>query len=360
MTKYIPFLKAKSNEILALSELSGDILNKVKPFFDLPRESKNQSEDVILRKINTFNKSLSKFYDCKEPIEFYLDNYDLDEDILINGNEQYRYILGFFGEYNIIPVVGLDRNEEHNEAVFEYIHNHGGKVAFRLSYEDIDSYTITKLSISPIWRKLKNLSVNEIHLLIDLRYILPTDVSKLTHKVASFLKSITKDYPFEMISVTGSTIPANIAEILTTYESKVITRSEWKIWSNLIKDKDTPLMVYGDYGIVSPDYSDLDIDPKLMRKVSTPKVFYTFEGNYLGVRGGSFQNDPDGNGQYFKIATTIAEQRFFRNITDSYGEKYTHQRSDFSIKKPAKAGSPGSWIKAMLTSHITYIVRSLP
>ncbi|UIM90068.1 hypothetical protein [Yersinia ruckeri] len=32
MTKYIPFLKAKSNEVLALSELSGDILNKVKPF----------------------------------------------------------------------------------------------------------------------------------------------------------------------------------------------------------------------------------------------------------------------------------------------------------------------------------------
>lgn len=42
------------------------------------------------------------------------------------------------------------------------------------------------------------------------------------------------------------------------------------------------------------------------------------------------------------------------------GEQYVYDRSRYSPKKPDKAGNPSSWIKAMLTSHIKFVLHCIP
>ncbi|HIB4638990.1 TPA: beta family protein [Klebsiella quasipneumoniae subsp. similipneumoniae] len=362
MSKYIPFLKAKSNETQALEELykkDATIFTQITPFFDIPRESNNQTMENVLNKAHSFKKRLDNKALFKN-MEFYIDNYDLDDEILIDGVEQYEYILSLFRDYLYIPVIGINRLEKHNKSVYDSLSINGGKLAIRLVAEDIESYKITKMHLLKMMAIIRTLKVEQLHLIIDLRYIQPTDIKRLTDMAEYFILNVNKDFHFDKCIISASSIPANISSLLETYQRKSFTRAEWKIWDTLVNEKKIGNIIYGDYGIVSPDYSDIDLDPKLFRKVSAPKVFYTYKNNMFCVRGGSFQNDERGNGQYYDIATIIHDQKFFRATTFSYGEQYVYDRSSYSPKKPDKAGNLSSWIKAMLTSHIKFVLHCIP
>ncbi|TSH79512.1 beta family protein [Pantoea sp. paga] len=361
MIKYIPFLKAKSNETQALEELyskNNSIFEEITPFFDIPRDSANQTFENIFGKISSFKKRLAG-KELFRMMEFYVDNFDLDDTILIAGKEQYNFLLSTLSDYNCIPVMGLNRSISHNNSALEWLSLNGGKIAIRLTFEDIESYRITKLDLTKIIGKINTSQLSELHLIIDLRYISPVGTAKLIDSVERFILDVRKDFHFDKTIISGSSIPANISNLLDTYQSKTFPREEWKIWEELTKVRGINYLVFSDYGIVSPEYSDIDLDPKLFRKISAPKVFYTYKGRMLCVRGGSFQNDERGNGQYYDIATMIHGQSFFRDINFSFGEKYIYERSEHSPCRPDKAGSPSSWIKAMLTSHISFVIKSL-
>ena len=103
MIKYTPFLKLKQNEIGALRELHGDVIEFIKPLFDLPRTSRKQSEKEIAKRIEMAFKCMEKL-DKENKLEFYLDNFDLDDDIKIKGIDQYHFILAKFDRFSPIPV----------------------------------------------------------------------------------------------------------------------------------------------------------------------------------------------------------------------------------------------------------------
>ncbi|MDT4845674.1 Beta protein [compost metagenome] len=94
-----------------------------------------------------------------------------------------------------------------------------------------------------------------------------------------------------------------------------------------------------------------------MPKFSAPKVFYTTQGEFYAERGGQFSGHPKGYGQYFDIANNIVSKKYYRGHKYSKGDKYIFDRSNLSPKLPAKGGAPGSWIKATLSAHITYVVK---
>jgi hypothetical protein len=355
MTKYVPFLKFKQNEIQGLGMLDFELNERIHPFFDIPRTSKNQSQVEIHERLDLGLKNFQKLTEKKGNFEFYVDNFDLNDQINLNGIVQYEYILSLFAEYRAIPVLALDRHAEHNTKALNYLQAVGGKVAIRLQLEDLESYAITKKKLEPLWPQLTAAGAQGVHMIIDGRVIKePTSVAK---SITNFLAKFQADFPTQRIIVTGSTIPSNITDLIGTNKSLSIPRQEYSMWRTVVKSVNG--VTFGDYGVVSPDYSDAELDPRLLRTVSTPKAFYPYEDLLHAVRGSSFQNHPLGNGQYFSIAAHLEKQAFFREEGYSYGEKYIFQRSPKSAKKPAKAGHPGSWLKATLVSHITYITNSI-
>jgi len=114
MPKYIPFLKLKQNELQSLSELKFSIQEKIRPFFDVPRTSKNQSAAEIYERLDLGIGQLQKLIKQRGMFEFYVDSFDLDDSILLKGLGQYAYILSRFAEFRAIPVVALDRIDAHN------------------------------------------------------------------------------------------------------------------------------------------------------------------------------------------------------------------------------------------------------
>ena len=353
MIKYSPFLKLKSNEAKALESLQKEVSIYVRPLFDIPRTSKIQTEQGIIKRIEMGFKSITELY-RKQPIEFYLDNNDIDDDITLSGSNQYEYILLKFSEFKPIPVLALDRNSNHNIAALSHLSEHGGKIAIRLQKEDLESYKLTKPEIVNLYSKINKTQTTEIHILLDLRLIDNVDTDHSL--VEKFLSQFVVDFAFDTIISAGSIIPSNISTLISTNKISHKPRNEKLVWRKLLPRFN---IQFGDYGVVSPDYSDADLDPKLLRLVSTPKVFYTYLDNFYILRGSSLHTHPRGNNQFFDIADKIVPEVFFRDPTYSDGDKYIHDRSYLSLKRPPKAGSQGSWIKGMLSSHITYIVNNI-
>jgi hypothetical protein len=357
MPSYTPFLKFKQNEILALSTLDEAEKASIIPLFDIPRP-KEQTDSNIIERLEI---GLKKIEQQVPDIAFYIDNFDLDDSVFLNGVPQYRYILDTLNDLDVVPVVALNRHTDHNDAALSFVTNQGSSVAVRLTQEDIESYRITKADLLPLWGRITDAGPNEPHLVLDFR-VISMDVVLLRDMAVNFLASFAEDFTVDRIVVAGSSIPPMITTLLATNTDASVERQELHVWREINKllPKDLASIVrFGDYGLVSPEYSDIDLDPKIMQSVATPKVFYTYSTKHFVIRGSAFKTHPKGYAQYYDIADTIVGKPYFRGAGYSYGEQYIHERSLLASPRARKGGSPGSWLKATLVSHITFVLETL-
>jgi hypothetical protein len=355
MIKYIPFLKFKQNEIQGVAQLDSGIRNQITPLYDVPRSQNVMTEIEILKRIRLAATELKKSKDANSEYWFFVDNLDIDESINLSGTFQYRYIINALRDYRLIPVVALDRSADHNAAALDFIRMKPGSLGVRLQETDIESYGITKLRLDLLWNEIRAAQPAGVVLLIDLRIV--NDHAESKRKVERFLSRFKQDFHVDATSVSGSVIPGNIATLIGTDVQKHVVREEYRLWRTLTNSPDYQHVLYGDYGVVSPEYSDLDLNPELMSGVSTPKVFYTHSDQFYISRGRRFKTH--GYQQYFAISDDIVGQAFYRGAAYSYGDSYIHERSYLSARRPPKGGSPSTWIKSLTAAHITFIVNTI-
>ncbi|MBF0642191.1 beta family protein [Pseudomonas protegens] len=355
MIKYIPFLKFKQNEIQGVAQLGSVVRDQIAPLYDVPRSQSVMTEVEILKRIRLAAAELKKSKDADSEYWFFVDNFDIDESINLAGSFQYRYMLDALKTYRLMPVVALDRSPDHNSAAFDFIRRKPGLVGVRLQETDIESYNITKPRLDLLWSEIQAAQPAGVVLLIDLRVI--DDHVESKRKVERFLSRFRLDFQVNATSVSGSVIPGNIATLIGTDVQKHVVREEYRLWRTLTSSPDYQHILYGDYGVVSPEYSDLDLNPELMSGVSTPKVFYTHSDQFYISRGRRFKTH--GYQQYFTISDDIVGQTFYRGAAYSYGDNYIHERSYLSARRPPKGGSPSTWIKSLTAAHITFIVNTI-
>ncbi|PKO28928.1 MAG: hypothetical protein CVU36_14225 [Betaproteobacteria bacterium HGW-Betaproteobacteria-9] len=357
MTTYTPFLKFKQNEILALAELPKQVSESLCPLFDVPRPQ-NETEQSIAARLNL---AVSRLAPRLPGMQFYLDNYDLDDSISVGGLPQYQYILQAVAGFDVIPVIALNRSADHNVAALGFMSARTKKVALRLTRGDMDSYGLTKSLLAPLWGKLIAANPERVDLILDLR-IISEDLDTLVGLLNSFLTSFLSDFPVSKIILSGSSMSPLIGDIVATHSESEIDRLEWILWQKLrlvISKSVSDIVGYGDYGHVSPEYSDADLDPRILQSVSTPKVFYTYKDKLYAIRGGSFKTTPSGYGQYYQIADVLVQKKFYRGPNFSFGDAYIFNRSFHAKPRAPKGGSQGSWIKATLTSHILHVLKTI-
>ncbi|WAC45207.1 hypothetical protein OU997_03160 [Pseudomonas sp. SL4(2022)] len=358
MYNYAPFLKFKQNEIQAVFSIYPDVQNFTLPLFDIPKEKKQDTESDILSRLRKGEKQLAAHSNKIPNLHFFIDNYDLDDSVLLCGAQQYRYILNELKAYNIIPVVAFDRAPDHNVAAIEYCKNNSGSLGIRLQTEDFQSFNLLKPKLAKILAEAAGVGVTKTYLVFDCRLIEKQgDVDDLHASIEKFYKQCSQQFMISHYIVVGSVIPANIAKLMKTKTTMMVERLEDKLWRKLAAIPETSTINYGDYGVVSPEFSESDLPVNLMPKYMAPKVFYTTAGEFYAERGGQFQGHAKGYGQYFDIADNIVSKPYFRDGGYSDGDKYIHARSNLSARRPQKGGAPGSWIKATLSSHITFVVR---
>ncbi len=349
---YVPFLKSKQNEIHALSEISSDILPSICPFFDYPKkqngDTKNNIEKSIIRLVKKFGKHLKKING------FYFDIYDIDDEIEINGKHIYAFLLEAFSNFPIIPVVSIDRSDLHQKSVVETKKNgliSSAAVAFRVTQEDFQSFHVVQDDIENILSEPFSL-FKAIDLVFDCRICINANVNKIAGQIAKFSSSFGEKYPIRNLIISGSSIPASIAEVLSSNSEDYVQRVEMDIYKASQKLFHDKVLIFGDYTTISPDYSDADIPPEQMQNRITAKLTYSFDDQHYFIRGGSLKTK--GRDQYFDLAAELCRKKFFRP-GNSLGDVYFEEKS----KRKGGQCYVNTVIKPSVNSHITYIIQKI-
>lgn len=357
MTNYIPFLKTKTNEFSAIKKLETGIAGNLTPFFDINRKAdKNETTNTSANRISISQKYSEAEY--KDKISkltrkfainltnihlFYLDDSEIDNDLFIDRKQSYEYVINEFSQFLFIPIIGIDRAPARNNAVFlnkEIIQS--DTVAIRLVYGDIQSgLTDVKHLVLETQKYFK-----DIELIIDLK-IIPQDanISIINSTITKFLQKINI---FSKIIITGSSMPKSISELVSTKDEKNIIRKELELYALL--NQSCPGLFYGDYTIVSPFYSDVDMPPEMLLNITAAKVIYSFDKYHHVYRGESLQGGEFG--QYKDFCSILSKETFFRGNAYSYGD-------NFIANAKNKSGSitQSSILAPTINAHISYMYK---
>lgn len=355
MPKYIPFLKAKANEFGAVKALGKTQKQLIAPFFDIPL--KKDMDEAVLKKV--IKGAARKFaLNLKGVPEFFVDDYDIPDSLLINGNPGYEYFADCLLAEGLFfnPVVGIDRTAARQACVFGTQVRSAMKnrrIALRVSAEDLSNYKLVRTEILNLIKQGEGIYDRWV-LVIDNRICLNVDATTRATQISNFCLAANADYAYEAIIVTGSSLPPVIGDILATNSEIHLQRKEIDIYNLVSKSFSAPQLIFGDYTVVSPDYSDSDIDPKNMLNVTAPKVVYTYDSKHFIVRGGSLKSHPRGFKQYNDIAVKIVAKPFFR-AGFSAGDLFLADKAQGN----GSTVMPGSILKPTINSHITFMLSIL-
>ncbi|MDP3672682.1 MAG: hypothetical protein Q8R69_23700 [Telluria sp.] len=353
MSRYVPFLKLKVNEIGALSELSADLRKTVTPFFDLPRKKDGMTAEEFCQLVEKSARSVEK--NLKDFKSFFLDNFDIEDGIKVNGNDNYYYIIDRFAKTPFIPVIGLDRPKARNQVVFDAKKTGlitSSRIALRLQPEDVEEFSFVRDEILDLLKMGDGL-FSHWTLIIDNRVCLDIDLGKRGLQLQAFIPHCFSTVNFDELVITGSSIPASIGEVIQTNNEGTHERQELSLCRPIFNKFKDERIVIGDYTIVSPLYSDIDIPPEALRNVTAPKIVYSYDDVYYILRGGQLSSHPRGNSQYNDLAERLIAMKFYRHPPYSFGDHYLNEKA----KSLGKGVTPSSILKPTINAHITYMCR---
>ncbi|HCE2477631.1 TPA: beta family protein [Vibrio parahaemolyticus] len=347
MNKYTPFLKFKVAEIGALKALKDDEISHITPFFDLATKQGITSADIE----NTITRGVRKYeLNFKKANGFYIDDYDIDDSILINGDIVYKFLIDKFQGINYIPVVGLDRSVDRINSISSPLII-GDTLAIRLTQDDFTSYTLIEDDINDLFGLVEE-KYTKFHLILDCRLCSESNPIDLSNKIIRLINSITSEYEFEKIIIAGSSIHASIAEILPVLSQVAISRTECEIHDRVSLELGEDIEL-GDYTVISPNYSDANIPQAALRKIMTPKIIYSYDKMQHFFRGGAIETHPRGAKQYDDMSLQLVGSSFYRSKNYSVGDNYLYEKSQ-GIGTDALPHSIG---KYLINAHMTFMIR---
>ncbi len=355
---YMPMLKLKQNELRALKACNEEKKEAIGPLFDIPRPESDTEKELLIS-VDKATKSLRLYWN--EGRFAYIDCFDIQPGITINGFHPYYHILDSVRDYKLSPVVGLDREPDQVDAAIRYVRSatceNQRRIGIRLLPDDFDDFGLTELDLSDLIAALPKETL-AYDFLIDCRVLSPADVEVTADKISAFIKSSLSSFSPDRFFVSASSIPSSAGAVLGTESEAHIARCEKLLWEEIVGRlgrTEIEKTFYSDYGVVSPQYSDAALSPGLFQSVTTPKIFYTYDYGVFAIRGGAFQTHPRGRDQYYDMASVLVAKPFFRGAGASSGDSYIQECADGNTGR----GSPGSWVKETLNSHLEFVVCEL-
>jgi hypothetical protein len=346
MIRYVPFLKAKRGELNAMGELAPRVKQAICPFFDFPRKEPDYNAETYAETTRSIATSLKKHWGADA--EFYFDDLDLGQQLSVNGEHQYAYLLKTLDSLQVIPVVALDRIS-HNATVASLKSSgeiSSQTVAFRAEHGDFEDFDEDQIDydLATVFAEFES-----IDLILDCRVCTGMDILDTAQQIATFAKKFCDAYDkVRRVIITGSSIPGSLREIVNSSTTKVLARRELAILAKA-RGLTAINLVGGDYAIVSPFYSDADFEPELFPRVTSPRLIYSFDGSHYISRGSSLASG--GYGQYVGLLKQLCGQGFFRPGY-SAGEDYFYQKS----KGIGSRAMNNTVVKPSVVAHITYMV----
>lgn len=357
-TQYVPLLRFKESEKLALKWLSIEDRLKVTPLFDLSpnlieqhTKNGNGGNDSNQKPIcceTVFSKVVEDILACWGRLPFFID-YELLEGLITYNrkNHPVNSLCRAATSENLpmIMATGLNRSSTYQMAVKEYCQKSNKGLCLRLTSQDLKD---TQLDT-----KIQNLlsyfgiDYQQVDLLIDLKLI-----SQNAVKYQDIIEGVPQIMSWRTFTVASGAFPKDLSELEKNQQHE-IPRSDWQYWFQQINEfKVKRLPAFSDYTIQHPIY---DFTPVQNPNISA-SIRYTSDDYWVIMRGEGLRNDnSSGYAQYWANAQLLTERDEYCGEGFSGGDDYiSYVASQIQI-----TGNPRTWLRAGINHHIVYTVRQL-
>lgn len=355
---YVPIIKAKKGEFDALDNIDLATHEKILPLFELPR----LTEQTL---------STKKYRDEQAPTELFVR--EISQKVS-NSRGKFPVMLDFFkwppnskvesGEHvlnfamaelhrlgvSVIPAIGYDRWEDvEYQNALSNLRPVNNQFTIRLesyAFEDMREDLFDE-TLQEILETL-NLDEQNCNIILDLGSVTTESLIDIQEELHIALKALSS-YNFRFISIAGCSITSSINDMVPETDSDaIILRREMVAWQALKVTDLGAKLIFGDYGISSPDAAD-----SVRAQHANGKIRYTIGKNYFVVRGHSRQIRDKGT-QMHGLAHKVVTSEHYMSSRFSWGDKRIYDCSQGMF-----IGNLTNWISIDLNHHLKAVVAEI-
>lgn len=340
---YSPIIKGKLNDIKAASQLVAEVSRRIKPVFELPPFKETDTPEQVMAR---FADRLAKNYSKNA---CYVDFPLLKVGAQTSSGES--VLSAAYGQLtalsiNFEPVYGFDRDNALWPTVIAQARKSGGML-LRLEADDMEFASDTLDRIQEL--SLRGLDLRQLDILLDCRYLPTREFSGATSDlVALFLEALASTFDIRKVIVAGSSAPKTVTAVPKN-DMRSIARNELWLWTSLRVKGLGFDVVYGDYGVIHPDFTDLTPSPHI-----NGKIRYT-QGQHIHIFRGQSLRENDKYDQYRRLSHNVISSGFYQGHSFSQGDRYIYDCANGQ----AKTGSPGVWVLNDQNHHFTYAAQQI-
>ncbi len=338
---YVPILRQKAAEMQALLFLPPEDKRRMTPLIELPPTLLTAKK----RKGDLFIETAKQIAGYWGQSPFFIDFFLIDPLFKAPKGKYPLWVLSEAARalhLSLIPVTGLNRSEDYQEAVGKVIAADRRGVCVRLSESDLRNPALEKM-LRRLISKLR-LEHHQVDILIDFE-MMGGESMKLS-EVCNRLPSLSL---WRTFTVACGSFPKD----LTAFEKNLqheLPRRDWLYWFNQIKNGSVlpRRPSFGDYTIQHPVYSD---PPKGGNPSAS--IRYTADNYWVIMRGEGLRNEGGpGFAQYWANASLLSGRAEFRGPEFSKGDEYIYKLS----RQTKQTGNPRTWLLAGINHHLALVI----
>lgn len=345
VSAYSPFVKTKRGEARGLKELDSRIKNAIFPLFDvLALGSSAEAESDVQKHLDKQVRMIELAWANQDAC--YVDLFDVNPHArAVGGVHPLEFVCALLDEKKIayLPVAGLARDVQYLLTLRNIISNGCRGLAIRLEVEDLLLPVGLNQRIQHILSQVGAGAI-PIHLLIDCRSLVGQDVARLRKSLYVALPQLRELLPERMV-LSASSMVSDMSNFTKNSMNRV-KRDDLALWLELVQNG-FPELAFGDYGVIHPDY--VDLDPRLIKP--SAKIRYTTPTEWIVVKGSRWVDDTS---QHHRLSLGLSNCAEFRG-PDSWGGEYVRS----SAAGRQKYGTLETWVSVDQNAHISMTAKQV-
>jgi len=347
---YVPVLKWKRGEYLALQELGQTEYEGITPLIEVPDTPENFDEEALPKTIQAHLSQIPDQLAASVGVRRAFIDVGAIEEESIDDVHPLEWLFDRTNESipGLIPVTSPRRSDSHQAAVRKF--QTGACV--RLGIDDFsDEDNIGRVLLS--LRQNLALEPRQIDIVFDLQAVDPAQTKPLRAIVRRSINEFPDRDMWRSMTIVGTGFPVDLAGVNGVEE---IPRTEFYLWENLVSEKaPARIPTFGDY--TASYFESAGGDPRLL--TPSANIRYTLGRSWLIVKGGPIRGPwakkYGGSDQYYSLSAKLVGLPEFMGEEFSWGDKYIAR----CARRQASKGNPTTWRQVAVNHHVTFVQRQV-
>ncbi|MEF2074434.1 beta family protein [Consotaella aegiceratis] len=348
---YVPALRWRKAEYLALARLSGNAKDRLVPYITIPEREFDFDTRQVKKTLHDHVHPFVTRYEKKwggRPAWIGV-HPGIADGVMDDGRDVLTYVFDGLRtlDHKIMPSIQLDAERPLKESIASIIRRDGQGVALSLRLEDL----MKRDAFSRVVAMVDFLKIHEdeVDIVVDLGHPNFEPYETFSDALISVLRRLGDLNRFRNFILLSTAIPETFKDIKRGQDE--ILRHDWLFYEIFISRLPSGMRRpnYGDYTIVHPNFS-----PRDMRTIKpSGKLIYTTRNSWWVRKGGAFRGNEEQMHEHCSVL--VKESGIFKGNEYSYGDDYIDR---CAIKKVPPSDLT-RWKNVAINHHMMHVLDDL-